>query len=202
MNRAVAIEQPPPTIDAVVATNLKAVGSLGTQNFFAPPPTGRKRVVVLLTDGESRGFDPGPVGRALAAGPGVHLVIVHVGSSRDSVWDGSTREGGFHADPSSGDRLESLASAADGKVFGEGSTGAATRAVRAAVGTGPTVVRGHTVKTRTLAPYVALLALVPLLLVLPRLRLRGLGSALRLSAGARTPREREQPATPVLGGGQ
>jgi hypothetical protein len=204
MNRAVEIEQPPPTLDAVVATNISAIGALGTQNFFDAPPAGRHRVVVFLTDGESRGFDPGPVARALAAGPGVDLVIVHVGSTHESVWDGKTRERGFHADPASDERLASLASAAGGKVFGEGSTGAVTRAVEAAVGSGPTVVRGRTVKTRTLAPYAALLALVPLLLVLPRLKLRGLGSALRVSAGARTSRRRrgERHVPAALGGRQ
>ncbi len=206
MNRAVGIEQPPPTISAVVATNIGAVGALGSQNFFAPPPTGRRRLVVLLTDGESRGFDPGPVGQALARAPGVHLVVVRVGSTGESVWDGKRREQGYHDDPSAGDRLASLASAADGKVFSEGSVGAATSAVRAALGSGPTVVRGHTAKTRTLAPYVALLALLPLLLVLPRLRLRGLGAAFRLSAvtqlgRARRPR-RNAPVPVELGGGQ
>ncbi len=40
-------------------------------------------------------------------------------------------------------------------------------------------MQGHTERTRTLAPYVALLALLPLLLVLPRIH-RGLGAALRL----------------------
>jgi hypothetical protein len=45
MTRAVAVEQPPPTLNAVVATKTDAVGNLGTQNFFSP--SARRRVVVL-----------------------------------------------------------------------------------------------------------------------------------------------------------
>jgi hypothetical protein len=178
MNRAVDIEQPPPTLDAVVATNTSAVGSLGTQNFFSP--SARHRVVVLLTDGESRGYDPGPVAQALASGPGTKLLIVHTWSPNDSVYDGRQRETGYHVDPSSTAKLDALAQAAGGRVFGEGSTAAITKAARAALGSGPTTVEGRTVRTRTLAPFVALLALVPLLLVLPRLSLRGLASAFRV----------------------
>jgi hypothetical protein len=207
MERAIGLDQPPPTITAVVATNIGAVGALGTQNFFSPPPAGKHRVVVLLTDGESRGFDPGPVAQALRHAPGVHLVVVRVGSEGESIWDGSTRESSYHPDPNAGAKLESLASATGTKVYDEGSTGAAARAVEAAVGSGPTVVLGTEAKTRTLAPYLALLALVPLLLVLPRIRLRGLGAAFRLSAGTRLGARlrrpaRRRPMPAPSGGGQ
>jgi hypothetical protein len=206
MERAIGIEQPPPTITAVVATNIAGIGALGTQNFFSPPPAGKHRVVVLLTDGETRGFDPGPVAQALSARPGVHLVLVRVGSEGESIWDGSRRESSYRPDPNAGARLASLAVATGTKVYDEGSAGAAARAIETAVGSGPTVVHGTEAKTRTLAPYVALLALLPLLLVLPRLRLRGLGAAFRLSAGtqlgrARRP-SRRRPVPAASGGGQ
>ena len=94
ITHAVAIEQPPPENENVVATSLAALGALGTQNYFAP--AAKRRLVVVLTDGESRPFDVGPVAHALASGPGVHLVLVHVwargrlsttvgGSNRDTV---------------------------------------------------------------------------------------------------------------------
>ena len=41
-----------------------------------------------------------------------------------------------------------------------------TRAARAALGTGPTRREGRTINIRTLAPYVALAALVPLLIII------------------------------------
>jgi hypothetical protein len=189
MMRAVAIEQPPPILDAVVASKTDAVSSLETQNFFSP--SAKRRVVVLLTDGESRGYDPGPVAHALASSPGAKLVVVHVWSADESVYDGRHRETAYHVDPSSTAKLDALAAAAGTHVLGDKSAGAVEKAVQSAIGAGPVRVEGRTVRTRTLAPYVALLALVPLLLVLPRLSLRGLVTALRLVAASWLRRARD-----------
>jgi hypothetical protein len=206
MQRALAIEQPPPLLSAVTSTNVGALGALGTQNYFGR--SARHRLVVFLTDGESRGFDEGEVGKSLSAGPGVALVIVHVWSADESVFDAGKREQGYHTNPDSGQSLDSLASATGGKVFGEHSLGGAARAARADLGSGPTVVMGRSERTRALAPYVALIALVPLLLVLPPLARRDLGSAMRLFGeeqlrrARRWLRGRRRPPTrvPSLGG--
>src|SRR6185437_9574094 len=168
---AVAVEQPPPTSSDVVATSLGGLGSLGTQNFFTP--SARRRVVVVLTDGESEPFDAGAVAHDLAAAPGVRLVLVHVGSAREAVYDGGRPEQGYHAPAGSGALLDSLAMASGGRVFPESDAGGAIRSVRAAIGHGPTVREGRTERTQTLAPYVALLALAPLVLLFT-----GLGSGL------------------------
>jgi hypothetical protein len=179
MERAVDIEQPPPNLGAVVSTNLDALKALGTQNFFEP--SARRRLVVLLTDGESRRFHTDEIAKALRSGPGVKLVIVHVWSADESVFtEDGKREQGYHVNPDSTARLREIASAVGGGSYGEGALGAAAGAVRTAVGTGPTLVQGRAERTRTLAPYVALLALLPLLFVLPRIGRRGLLSALRL----------------------
>ena len=175
--RAVMIGEPPPLSSNVLATSLGALGALGTQNFF--DRSARRRVAVVLTDGEGVAFDPAAVARSLANGPGVRIVLVHVWASNEGVYDSSGfAEQGYHTHPESGLAISSLAAAAGGGSFGEDSIAGAARAVRAAVGSGPTIVQGRTERTQTLAPYVALLALVPLLLVLPRVG-RGLGSALR-----------------------
>src|SRR5262249_32958925 len=55
VRQAVAVDNPPPETSAVTATTLGALGALGTQSFFAP--FARHRVVIVLTDGESRTFD-------------------------------------------------------------------------------------------------------------------------------------------------
>ena len=180
LTHAVGIEEPPPVSSNVLATSLDSLGSLGTQNFF--DPGAKRRVVVVLTDGEGVAFDPASVARQLAAGPGVHLVLIHVWSANERVYDASgSFEQGYHTHPESAQAIASLAAAAGGRWFGGNAVGAAAQAVREAAGSGPTRVQGRTERTRTLAPYVALLALLPLLLVLPRVR-SGLGSALRLFA--------------------
>ena len=160
VQHAVAIEQPPPANQNVVATTLGALGAVGTQNYF--PASAKRRLVVVLTDGESRPFDARQVARALGRD---RLVLVHVSAAGESVYDGSQPEPGYRENPTSADELASLAAAARGKVLGERAISSAIRAERSAIGTGPTVVSGTTKRVRTLAPYVVLLAL-PLLLFL------------------------------------
>jgi hypothetical protein len=162
----VAIEQPPPVNQNVVATSLAALGALGTQNYF--PPSARHRLVVVLTDGESVPFDPRQVARELAAGPGIRLVVVHVSAPSESIYSEGRPEAGYHENPASVEALSSLATAAGGSSFSEHDLGGAIGAAQAAIGRGPTVVQGRSERTKTLAPYVALAALVPLALVLAR----------------------------------
>jgi Ca-activated chloride channel homolog len=163
---SVAIEQPPPGDQYVVATSLAALGALGTQNYF--PPTARRRLVVVLTDGESRPFDPRALARQLNTGPGIHLVLVHVSAPGENVYDNGRIEAGYHEDPASAQTLASLAAATGGSSFSEHSLGSAIHAEKAALGKGPTIVVGKSQRTTTLAPYAALLALVPLTALLLR----------------------------------
>ncbi len=182
LEKAVAIEQPPPESAGVEATTLGSLGDLGTQNYF--PPSIRSRLVIVLTDGESRAFDASSVARALARGPGIHTIFVHVWSAGEQIFGpGGRPEPGYHPDPASGQALASLAAAAGGASFEERDLGAVSQAARAAVGPGPTTLRRTAEHTRTLAPYVALAALVPLALLLfgPRL-------AAAVSRGARATR--------------
>ena len=184
VKQTVDLEAPGPTTSNIAATEfckaaqVCALGALGTQNFFSP--TARQRLMVVLTDGETNHLSTGTLAAALASGPGVHAVFVHVWAKGEAVYaaDGS-RESGYHEDLTSGQTLKSIAAAVGGKSFSESSLGGAIRAMHADLGTtGPTKVRGKTVRTQTLSPYVVLLALLPLLALLlpswrraPRLRL-------------------------------
>jgi hypothetical protein len=181
LTQAVAVEQPPPASTGVVATSLGALGALGTQNFF--PPSARWRVAIVLTDGESTAFDDGTVANDLSASPGVRLVLIHVGSADEHVFEDGHADQAYHAQPGSATVLESLATATGGSAYGEGATSAAIRSVRDALGRGPTAVESRTEHTRTLAPYVALVALVPLALLFAR-----------FTAGALPARERRRGA--------
>jgi hypothetical protein len=178
MDGAVSIENPGPISSNVLATSLDAVGALGSQNFFDRAI--RRRVVVLLTDGESVGVHPGQVARQLGAGPGVKLVAVHVWSPDERVYHPNGRpEEGYHPHPESTALLSSVAQAAGGRMYGENAIGSAASAVRAAVGSGPTRVLGRAERTRTLAPYVALVALLPLFWILRGSVRRGLLGSVR-----------------------
>jgi hypothetical protein len=162
VTHAIAIEQPPPADINVVATNLGNLNTLATGNYF--DPTAKKRLAVVLTDGESRPFDAEKLAHSLGRA-GIHLVLVHVWANGEQVFDNGTPEQGYHEDPTSGSTLDSLAAAAGGTSVGENDVAVAVKAATDALGSGPTVVTGRTERTQTLAPYVALLALIPLLLL-------------------------------------
>jgi hypothetical protein len=166
VQEAVSIDAPPPAEQSVTATSLAALAALGTQNYF--PASARKRVVVVLTDAETRPFDPQRVARALATKPGVRVVLIHVWKPGETVYDEGRPEAGYHEQAASSAALASLADAAGGRSFDEGQLGAAAQAERAAVGSGPTVRVGRTERTQTLAPWLALCALLPLILVVRR----------------------------------
>jgi hypothetical protein len=160
---AVRVDNPPPQTETTTATSLGALGVLGTQNFFSP--SARRRLVVVFTDGESRPYVVPATARALRRAPGVKTLFVHVWSPGEAVYGPDGRpEQGYHPDSASGTALSALADATGGAVVGEGSTARAAALARAALGAGPTREQGLAVRTRTLAPWLALAALLPLLL--------------------------------------
>lgn len=163
LREAVALEQPPPADQNVTATTLAALRVLATGNYFRA--TARHRLVVVLTDGESRPFDMQAVARALAQARGERLVLVHVWSPGEAIYDGRQQEEGYNENPASRETLAELASATAGVAVAEGNLRRAISAARADLGAGPTIVADRSDQTRTLAPYVALAALVPLLLL-------------------------------------
>jgi hypothetical protein len=177
VDRAVSINQPPPADSNVVATDLGSLGVLATGDYF--PPGIRRRLVVVLTDGESRQFDMQKLARALRSGPGVKLVFVHVWATGEGVYDGTQLEQGYHEDPASGAGLASLASATEGVAVGEHDLARAISAAKADVGSGPTITSGRSEHDRSLAPFVALLALLPLLVLARRESWSRVGVAIR-----------------------
>jgi hypothetical protein len=162
--KAVQIESPPPTATASVATQLQAIGDVATQNFF--PATATRRLAVVLTDGETKGVNEAQLAHELARGSGVRLILIHVSAPGELVYGPNGPVTGYHPIPGSSAKLDQIAAAAGGKVFSEGSLGGAIGAEKAALGSGPTVAVGVSEHTRTLAPYLALAALIPLLFLL------------------------------------
>lgn len=151
---SVGIEDPPPRDVNTVATTFDALGALGTQGFF--PDSAHKRVVVLITDGESGAFDPNAVAAGLAD-HGVRLAVVRVGDGSDRVWSADGRpEAGYRPDPIGARVAVSRLEAALGDRRGE----SITSFVRKAVGSGPSATVGLATRTLTLAPVPAVLALV------------------------------------------
>lgn len=160
VDRAVRIESPPPQQSGPRATSYAALGQVASGNAFSPGV--KKRIVVLLTDGESRPVDTDAVARAL---PGYRFEAVRFWNAGESVFDANgKREAAYRPDPSGRAVLDDLASSLGGRSFAESDLGPATEYLRSLVGDGTTVAGVATGRRPlALAPYVGLLALVLLL---------------------------------------
>lgn len=163
--RAIGIERPPPRERQARATTFAVLERLERENFFGGAAA--RRLVVLLTDGESRDFDPEAVSRSFERS-GIGLVIVRFWDSAERVFarDGS-RDPRYRPDATGDAQLGRLAAATSGgRVFAEDDLGSAALAARTWLGTGPLVNAGTALRSRPLAPWLVLAAAVPLALLL------------------------------------
>jgi hypothetical protein len=165
--RVVGIERPPPdTSEAAVVTALDALAPLASHNFFSPEA--RRRIAIVLTDGESRPVAPATI-RALAGEPPVRLVIVRFWSEKERIFRArSAVDATYETDPESSRRLAAFADAVGAQVFDETELGDAARAARQLAGTGAKVQRGQQVSAKPLTAWAIGLAFVPLVYLLWR----------------------------------
>jgi hypothetical protein len=165
VSRSIGIEQPPPSgFYAIQATNLSALTSLATRNFFGP--SARRRLAVVFTDGESS--SQGLRSAALLRKRGVRPFFVHVWSRDERVYGaGSQPEPDYRPDPASAAALRRFAAAARGRVIGESDVDGLVRASLAALGREGRLSR-QSEREVALAPWITLAVLVPLGFVLAR----------------------------------
>ena len=164
VRQAVTIEDPPPSTQSARATSYAALDDIATGNYFEPGV--RRRVIVLLTDGESNPFDPDTLASQLGVNHGYRFLAVRFWNQSESVFDADGRpEPTYHPDPTGRVVLAALAGALGGRSFEESDIQTAVSYLRDIVGSGPTGRARRVLGQRTLAPYVAGLALALLLLV-------------------------------------
>jgi hypothetical protein len=167
VEQAVGVEQPPPVAYlSTGATTYAALASLVTNGFFAPNV--RTRLAVVFTDGESRPYNLPGIARLLNRDPPLHTVFVHVWGASERVYTNGVPESRYKPDPASGAGLVRLANAARGQAFDERQLQEAARAVRRLVGPGPTVSARRTTEQVSIAPFLVLGTIAPLLLLAGR----------------------------------
>lgn len=162
---ALRSEEPPPLELAPNATTFTALSALGTDGFFAPAR--KRRVVVLITDGESQPFDSASIGAL-----GASLVVERIWNASERIYRGGARDAAYRPEPASAALVAQLVSLTGGSLAP--SPGAAAAVARRDLGTGPTRAEAGGVAHTPLAPYVALATLVPLGLLLRRRHLAAL----------------------------
>lgn len=152
-------------LGGTIATSLDAIGAAPRLNYF--PPEIEKRVLVVLTDGESQ-----PLQRDLSTDfqtdPRVETIFVHVWREGEKVFLSGVPEASYVQDTASRATLERVVSQIEGTLLDESDAGALASRVRSLVGTGPTVDEEVEGERLALMPYIALLTIVPLGFVLVR----------------------------------
>lgn len=167
LDKAIGVERPPPVHTLLRrVTSLEALSAVPTQGFFDPESV--RRVLVVLTDGETLPGTRARLGNLFRRPPGIETVFVHVWDRDERVFRGQTAEPGYRADPAARELLDRLAVQVGGQVFDESEVAAVAERLPGLLGSGPTVVEGRRRDDVPLAPPLAAVALLPLGLLLWR----------------------------------
>jgi hypothetical protein len=160
--KTAGIERPPARDVALQATTLQALAQVVQGRYFSREA--RRRLLLVVTDGDSAPFDVGAVAATLRAGR-VQLVLVRTGESDERVYraDG-TPEPLFRPSPLAAQTLATLAAAANGAVVSGG--GAAAKVAEDLLGRGPTTREGVATEVVSLAALFVAAAIVALGLLL------------------------------------
>jgi hypothetical protein len=149
------------------STDLQSLEQVQT-GYFGPV---RRRLLVLLTDGETNPIDRRGLTGLLRADR-IGLLFVRVWGSREAIYgaDGK-RDPGYRPDPGSTGRIQPLAPfLVGGRIYDERGAGAAEAAAARYFGHGPEVLQGRSERTLRLGKYAAFAAAFPLVFLLWRSR--------------------------------
>jgi hypothetical protein len=167
VSRSIGIERPPPrSTFLTLATSLDSLAAIPAERFFSLAT--KKRLLVVLTDGETEAPDVARIARQFRRPPKIDTVYVQFWRRDERVFTHGVAEPQYRPDPTARALLERVAAATGGSVYGEGDLGAASRKARALLGGGPTVAQGTRTSRHALAPYLVAAAVFPLALLLWR----------------------------------
>ncbi len=160
MRGSVGIEQPPPVFTYnTQATWLGLIGQIPERHYFAKDAT--KRVLVVLTDGESRPFEP-ELQSGFATKPKIQTVFVHVWKPGEGIYESGVTEGAYKSNPESEEMIKRAASLTGGSAFDESDVQAAGDDLVKLAGSGKTQKRTIAGSRLVLMPYLTLAAFLPL----------------------------------------
>ena len=158
LQQAIGIDRPPPAEHEKVATSFSVLPQLPQAGSFSP--RARRRLLVLLTDGESQRYTPAVVAQSLRLAH-AGLEVVRFWGPRERVFVHGVAER-YRPDPASTPAFAALGHrSVGGRVFGPRDVAAAAAAARTFFGTGPSATVSVRRRTVSLAPWVALAALLP-----------------------------------------
>jgi hypothetical protein len=165
LRRSIGIELPPPAFTySTHATYYDVLAAIPQRRYFSP--TAKKRVLVVLTDGESRPFGS-QLGAAFPDKPPIQTVLIRFGNTDERIYTTAEPEGYVPA-KNSEETIARVAHLMGGHAFSEDDISAAGDAVAEIVGEGETSDRTIPGARVALMPWVTLAAFLPLGLLLWR----------------------------------
>jgi hypothetical protein len=168
LDDSLGIERPLPLEQRSLArhgTTLDALGSVPTASYFSQ--TARRRLLIVLTDGETRRVAP-RLARAFSRRRRVETLVVRFWNASERVYAVGVAEPGYVPDEGSAERLAHASSLIGARSFDESELDRVRDAAAHALGSGPTRPRSFERERVALMPYVTLAALLPLALILRR----------------------------------
>jgi hypothetical protein len=158
-------QRPSTFVTPTLTTSLGALADVPTANYF--PRSARKRLLVVFTDGETKGSGPA-LARAFRRRPRIETIFVRFWDARERVYVTGVAEPGYRPNPTLAAQLAQVSSVVRGRVFGENELDEAQGAAADFFGSGPTKARPFEGERLALMPYVTLAAFVPLAFLLWR----------------------------------
>jgi VWA domain-containing protein len=166
MLRALAIDQPPPVEQSASrSTSLAGLTALAQTRFFSP--TARRRLVVVLTDGETRPFDVAAAARNFPRSR-YRVLAVRFWAPGERVFRADGAAESYVPDSASTAPSARLAEATGGAMFEETQLDAVAADARQFLGRGPRRRVGTERRPVSLAPWLLGMGIVPLGLLLWR----------------------------------
>jgi len=160
LRRSIGVELPPPAFTySTYATSYDVLAGIPERRYFSQ--AAKKRVLVVLTDGESRPFG-GPLERVFPGKPAIETVFVRFWDVGERIYETGVSEGGYLPDKGSEATIARAASLMGGRAFSESELSAAGDAVVEIVGEGATSGRTIPGARVALMPWVTLAAFLPL----------------------------------------
>jgi hypothetical protein len=167
VQKSLGIERPPGLQSSTTISSFDAVAPFPLEGYFRPGA--KKRLLVILTDAESTGFNEPGVRKSFEAKPRTAVVLVRIGRSGERVFGPSGQpESAYIPPPATGETLHNFLAATHGLAYGEDDVAGAEAAAVKVLGSGPTATLGSTSARHDLAPWLVVAAVIPLAVVLRR----------------------------------
>ena len=160
LERAIGVERPPPGGYERVGTAFEALETVRKASFFDASAT--KRVLIVLSDGETRPPALRRLASSLAGPPRITPLFVQVWKPTEHVYLDGVADPGYLADPHSTAALQRIAAATRGAVFAEHDVDGVVAKARAVLGNGETAARTIGSRRIALTPWLLVGAVLPL----------------------------------------